>query len=132
MVENFLQECFLHRNFFCIYICIIIYIIIIIFIYLYIIIIILNYIILYIIILTISELMTFLGAHTLFSYSQHLFFLFKVYYSYCLEQICRLICKFCFFLFDGEGGGDFVPPPFGGATDRPAGGGGGGSPSPLP
>ena len=51
--------------------CIIIYIIIIIIIYLYIIIIILNYIILYIIILTISELMTFLGAHThtLFSYS---------------------------------------------------------------
>ena len=65
--------------------CIIIYIIIIIFIYLYIIIIILNYIILYIIILTISELMTFLGAHTLFSFNyKHLFFLFKVY-SYCLE-----------------------------------------------
>ncbi|MFN9983127.1 MAG: hypothetical protein ACK53Y_24585, partial [bacterium] len=35
---------------------------------------------------------------------KHLFFLFKVYYSYCLEYICRLICKFFFFLFDGEGG----------------------------
>ena len=63
--------------------CIIIYIIIIIFIYI-LLLLLLNYIILYIIILTISELMTFLGAHTLFSYSyKHLFFLFKVYY--CLE-----------------------------------------------
>ena len=69
--------------------CIIIYIIIIIFIYilllLLLLLLLLNYIILYIII-KISELMTFLGAHTLFSYSyKHLFFLFKVYYSYCLE-----------------------------------------------
>ena len=62
--------------------------------------------------------MTFLGAHTLFSFNyKHLFFLFKVYYS--LEYICRLICKFCFFVW-GRRGGDFVPPPFGGATDRPA------------
>ena len=73
--------------------------------------------------------MTFLGAHTLFSFNyKHLFFLFKVYYSYSLEYICRLICKFSF-LFEGEGGGTLSPPLRRG--DRPAGGGGGGSP-PVP
>ena len=56
--------------------CIIIYIIIIIFIYI-LLLLLLNYIILYIIILTISELMTFLGAHTHF-----LVIVISIYFSY--------------------------------------------------
>ena len=71
----FYIEFFFFFYFFFFYMCIIIYIIIIIFIYI-LLLLLLNYIILYIII-KISELMTFLGAHTHF-----LVIVISIYFSY--------------------------------------------------